>query len=463
VPLTNNADLQTGVGVNYGSTVQTTAGQQYDLREVVAENLEKVEVQSGASSVEYGDHTAGIIIVKTKSRNVPTRLKIKHNPDTQEANLMGSLGLYNTNLVYNLNYGYSERAIRIKGDEYHRISGSLKSSNLFLDEKFAVKQNLKYNRKIEEDNDDSDPYGVKAYNRDHHLTYSQQFNYQFNSVSNLYLRNYVDYKRRNSWKHKQETNSPGFQTDRLIEGSQLAIEIEPIYFSDVRTIGDEWSYGSKFKWDRKLFTGDILHRFLTGAEFQAEKNTGQGKSFDLLKPPGGRVNTRPRSFSDVPGITQFALFWEDRITGEWLFPFTLNFGFRVDSYNPTSFKIGNLFSGKDVFAADQGTFFNPRFGLKIKPFSKTQVRFSYGKSSKTPPLSLIYPEPYYLDTFHDTKITIQVPDGNGGEKDTIINWKVASTSIYDRSVPDLKGYQTTKFELSLDQQIGVLFLSQTAD
>lgn len=41
VPLSNNVDLQTGVGVNYGAKVQSSAETEYDLREIVADNLQR--------------------------------------------------------------------------------------------------------------------------------------------------------------------------------------------------------------------------------------------------------------------------------------------------------------------------------------------------------------------------------------------------------------------------------------
>ena len=67
IPQSNNANLQSGLGVGYGSSVQTTDYKQYDAREIVAENLQSVEVQSGGSSVEYGDYTQGVITAKTKT------------------------------------------------------------------------------------------------------------------------------------------------------------------------------------------------------------------------------------------------------------------------------------------------------------------------------------------------------------------------------------------------------------
>lgn len=87
---------------------------------------------------------------------------------------MGSFKRWNTDFVYNFNYGYSERNIRIKGDEFHRIVGNLKATNHFLNDRFKITQGLRFARKIEEDNDESDPNKTRAYNRDFHLTYSQR-------------------------------------------------------------------------------------------------------------------------------------------------------------------------------------------------------------------------------------------------------------------------------------------------
>lgn len=456
IPLSNNADLQIGVGVGYGTSVQTTSKTQFDLREVVADNLEKVEVIAGASSVEYGDHSQGLVIAKTKTQNVPTRLKIKNNSDTREANLMGSFFASNTNFIYNLNYGYSERNIRVTGDEYHRIAGELKTKNDFLNRNLSLLQIFRYGRKIEEDDDESDPYGTKAYNRDYNLTYSNQFDYNWNEVTNLYIRNFINFRRKNSWKRKLETPDLAIWTDRMTPGTREGIIPESAtYFSDVRTIGQEWTYGSKIRFKRKILSGSTLHRLLIGLEFQTDDNNGPGKSYDLLKPPYGKTSDRPRSYNDVPGTVQFSIFAEDRISGELMFPYTFYAGFRLDSYNPKSFVFSNLFDDKDVFASDQGTFFNPRLGLKVKILPKTQLRFSYGKSSKTPPISSVYPGPFFLDLYDLTYRIVTDTSGN----QIVENVDLVSTYKYDRTVLNLKGYQNTKYEISLDHKIGEIGLS----
>lgn len=448
-PLSNNADLQTGVGVGSGSSVQSHTSDQYDLREIVADNLEKVEVMSGASSVEYGDHSNGLILVTTKSSNVPTRFRYKNNPDTREANLNGSFSMLGTDFIYNANYGYSERDIRIEGDEFHRIAGELKALNRFSGGDLRLTQIFRYNRILQEDNDQSDPYKTKAYNRDHHFVYTNKINYQWDKKTSLYFRGFIDYNHRNSWKHKLETPDLAIWTDRMTPGTtEGIIPEEATYFSDVTTTGEEWNVGAKLRFNKRIFTGPLLHNFMVGGEFILDQNIGQGKNYDILKPPSGQNSTRPRSFDDTPAMLQMAFFAEDRISGEWILPYTIHFGLRIDTYNPRGFDFS---SGSDPFRSRQGTFFNPRVGLKLTLAPKTLFRFTFSKSSKMPPLSSITPENYFLDVLD---YTIKTLPGGG---DTTI--ALISTYLFDRTVLNLKGYQNTKFEVALDRQFGNLGLS----
>ncbi len=448
VPQSNNANLQTGVGVNYGSKVQNTAVTQIDLRQIAADNIKDVKVISGASSVEYGDQTQGLIIVRTKSFNIPTRLKLKTNPDTKEANLMGSFNLFNTALSYNLNYGYSLRDIRIKGDEYHRINASLKSQNYFSGGAGSFDQRFSYARKIENDDDPTDPYGVKAYNRDNHFSYSHILDYKINNNNDFYMRNYVNFVKRNSWKHKLETVDFAYVSTLKTDGVMEGVLINPVYYSDVTTKGNEWSFGSKIKYTHKRFFGETLHRFLTGFEYQKDMNNGPGKAFDILMPPGGRLGWRPRPFDDIPGVSQFSLFFEDRITGNYFLPYIFYLGFRLDTYNPSGVNFSGILSEGSLIESEQGTFFNPRLGIKIKATKNTQVRFNYSKTSKTPPIASIYPENYYLDSYD---YTINKADS---ALITLVN-----TKVFPRANPNLRAYQSQKYEFGIDQQIAKLGLS----
>ena len=63
-----------------GMSDQTTAGRGIDLRTVGADNIESIEVIRGIPSVEYGNLTSGVVVVKTKAGETPWELKFKADP-----------------------------------------------------------------------------------------------------------------------------------------------------------------------------------------------------------------------------------------------------------------------------------------------------------------------------------------------------------------------------------------------
>lgn len=113
IPISNNANLQFEKWTS-GITGPSNVGGGVDLRTIPADNVESIEVIRGLPSVRYGDVTAGVINVKTKTGIQPHRLKIKNNPDTREINLGGGSNLNIAGFSYNLNAAQSERDIRKK-------------------------------------------------------------------------------------------------------------------------------------------------------------------------------------------------------------------------------------------------------------------------------------------------------------------------------------------------------------
>ena len=88
-PLSNDGNLQAlspslaGSASNQsqnGMSDQTTAGKGVDLRSVSPDNVESMEVIRGIPSVEYGNLTSGVVIVKTKTGSTPWEAKFKADP-----------------------------------------------------------------------------------------------------------------------------------------------------------------------------------------------------------------------------------------------------------------------------------------------------------------------------------------------------------------------------------------------
>ncbi|MGE5500236.1 MAG: TonB-dependent receptor, partial [Syntrophothermus sp.] len=172
IPVSNNANLQ--FEMNSGAkSGMSNMGAGADLRTIPADNLNSIEVITGLPSVRYGDATEGVINIKTKIGSQPDRLKIKQNPDTEEANFGGGTSLNaNNGLSYNLNAARSERDLRLTGDEYTRLTGELVHSNKFNDMNFTMYQKLKGQRIFDEEQPKGDAWKTKNYNRTFSLGYA---------------------------------------------------------------------------------------------------------------------------------------------------------------------------------------------------------------------------------------------------------------------------------------------------
>ncbi len=433
IPISNNANLNTGTGVGYGSNVRTLAGQGVDLRIIPADNIQEVEVIAGVPSVEYGDVTSGIVKVKTRTGVEPFRLKLKNNPDTREFNFSGGFRLAShTTFNFNVNDAYSLRDLRVQGDEVNRLSLQGRFNHLLMNKKLNLTETVRFTRMFEDYSVKDDPKATTAYNHDYFWVLGQTAEYKFSHASSLYLRSYLNYTRRQSYVRKLEILDPTYVTDRMTTGTQPAFLIADRYTWAVTTTGKEYSAGVKLNYRHRLMLGNrTVHNFLLGGEFRTEGNKGEGKQFNPLYPPYGQTGKRPRSFDEIPGFNQLSIYFEDRITTKIQWPITLTLGLRGEMYNPT------VLGGSSLIKSKNGTFWNPRMGLKIKFHPNFQLRASYGISSKAPALLSIYPYPVFLDVLEY---------GVSGN-DTI---PLMTTYRYDMYNEYLKGYTQRKYEIGLD-------------
>jgi len=176
---------------------------------------------------------------------------------------------------------------------------------------------------------------------------------------------------------------------------------------------------------------------------------GQGKIYDPFNPPYGKLGYRPLSFDEVPALHTASFYLEDEIKGYWRFhPYSINLGFRYEMYNPRKIHLEGIFNEKGVVESKNGTYMNPRIRLKYEPLNDTQIRFSWGKSSKMPSMTNIYNGPVYFDVVEEN---ISPPD----------SVPLISTYVYDWDNTYLEGYQNEKTELSFDRKIGPVGLTLT--
>lgn len=424
-PVSNNANMQ------FERLSNTTTGSSnmrggVDLRTIPADNVESIEIITGLPSVKYGDVTSGVINVKTKTGEQPTRLKLKNNPDTKEANLGGGFALGENNLSYNFNYARSDRDVRLDGDEYTRITGQTVLSTSAFNNALTMNHKINAQVNFDEEEPKGDVLKTNNYNRDFSIGLSDWGKYTpVDGVSSYDYNVFVNMKRQNSKKSKL------VQSDLRILPNGDTVST---YYGSVETKGLEWTLGGRLEYNRVIFTGDIVHKILAGTDIQYNANTGDGVVFDtVFNYYGSSSGKRPYSFDNVPGQLLASLYLEDKITGHFIYDFSITAGLRYEMNRPYGLNLKGLWGDGNIVESHQGTFFNPRFNMMVYLSKDNQIRISAGTTSKTPPMSAIYPP------------------------EQVFKWRNPATGEtvflrYNTYSPELKGYREAQYEVAYDHK-----------
>lgn len=424
-PVSNNANLQFTQASDAALGI-SNMGAGIDLRTIPADNIESIEVITGLPSVKYGDFTEGIINVHTKLGPAPIRLKFKNNPEVTEGTFSGGSLLGESGFNYSLNVAHDERNIRLNGDEYYRFTGESVLSNNFFDNQ--LNNNIKINLQtvLDNENPTGDMQQIKNYNHGFVLDLSTWGNFKpTDGVSNLEYSLDVNMNRENSMK-SHLVQSPL----RIVNGDTLAS-----YVGKEETRGIAWNLNGRIEWSRIFYTGDIIHKFLIGSQPQFNANTGQGLLVDTnFEYVAFDSKQQSYNFNSTPGQLLMNIYSEDKITGHLLFDYNMVLGFRYEMYRPDKFNLSGLWGKGDLVESHQGTFFNPRFSMMVYLSQDNQLRLSAGTTSKSPPMSTLFPPAFYYNWRNPL--------------DSTVNY-----FQYNLRVPDLKGYREAQYEISFDQKI----------
>ncbi|MGE5681105.1 MAG: TonB-dependent receptor [Bacillota bacterium] len=439
VPVTNNANMQLDIGY-------TTANSGVDLRSIPAENIKEVEVIRGIPSAQYGDLADGLLIVKTKSTAEPLRAKYKYNPRINEINLSGGTKFSDWVFNTNFNLAASDRDIRVEGDGYTRFAAQLSAER--ETEEFSLK-NIFYLTRALDESKEKPGYELRDawYNRDLNLKYTGKYSRTFSSFSSLNLSLSLSYTFQDSYKQGMVSRDNIVITSRKEEGSEQGRIVFGSYLGQKWIKGDVWNLFSDFNYNFRFFTGEILNNWIAGLTWRDDFNKGDGVIFDPYYPPSVSIPTqRIRTYNELPHYNIISLYAEDRITGRLIRPFTLQLGLRYEVYRPSGFNIKGLWGQGDLIESYNGSFLNPRINFSYNLSEETQLRMSYGVTSKSPPMGMIFAQKKYFD------IVDTVAVKNPAYADS--NFSIISTYLRDQANERLKGYNQSKYEVSLDQQVG---------
>lgn len=443
--------MQLDTDLNQGGAYRVTTNAGIDLRRIPADNIQDVEVIRGIPSAKYGDLTSGAIIVNTKSGYTPYRAKYKYNPNNQEMNLGGGYQWENHDLNFNLNYARSLRNIRVEGDSYSRISGQLNLFSYFIDRKLLWSNRFAYTQTMDEqDLREGDITLTERYNRSFEGRYSGKLQYDWSEDEKFSALFSVNLNRENSYIKRLVSRDLSFIGVRMEDGVDEGYLVVD-YISKLYVKGRAWNIFGQMNYNNKHLLYGMVHKWQIGMTGRYEFNNGPGREFDPRYPPRSSANEgdRPRPYDDIPGLTQLAFYAEDEITGHLFRDYSLQLGLR---YDLLGFRGLNTNDFSNFIQSDHGNFFNPRINFVYYLGKNTQLRMGYGRTVKSPPLSMIYPNPVYFDVVDSSYIDTT---------DIYQSTAIINTHVFERNNTKLKGFTRDKYEASIDRRIGMVGLSLT--
>ena len=477
-PMSNNANLQVLQGGSSspssttGSVLPTTG---IDLRTVTTNNIESIEVIRGVAPVEYGDMTAGAIIVNAKAGFQPLSVKLNINPNVYSASLSQGfkLGKKAGNINYSADYAYSVDEPREGYDYYQRVTAKVGYTNTFG--KFYTNNSLSflytYDRGFPNPADETDKNTFYEEDFGIRFTHNGQYNANANFFKSLQYNISFNYTNRHSF-YEDLINGNGdapYSVSKVdgsvmssilggqvydVNGNQItnynpseisyprAWILPSTYTSQYDIYGKELNTFAKIKAN---FAGDwglTNHKIVIGADFKSDGNIGDGRVYDIECPParlgtGSIVETlRERSFKEIPFVNQFGAYLQET--------FSMNIAKR---------KLELVAGVRYDHVLNFGGGFSPRLNLSYELIPNTlSLNAAYGITRKAPTLYYLYPDSKYYDAInYDNSLSTTIPDDK--------KMQVITTYVMDRQIDELEMMRQDKYEVGLSANIGKMNFS----
>ena len=476
-PMSNNANLQVLKGGSSNPKSQTgslTPTTGIDLRTITTDNVESIEVIRGVAPVEYGDMTAGAIIVNGKAGFQPLTVKLNVNPNVYSVSATQgfALGQKAGNINYAADYAYSLDDPTEGYDYYQRVTAKVGYTNTFG--RFYTNNSLSflytYDRGYPNPDDENDKntfyekdYGIR-------FTHNGQWNANIGFFKSLQYNVSFNYTNRHSFYEEYITTGDAPYSTSKVDGSVLSSilnghvydkdgnqitsydpsEIDYCkawilptnYTSQYDIFGKELNTFAKIKANFAGDWGRTNHRLVIGADFKSDGNVGDGSVYDVNYPPlrssSGTIieGYRERAFKDIPFINQLGAYIQET--------FSMDIAKR---------KLDVVAGLRYDHVMNFGGGLSPRFNLSYELIPRVlSLNAAYGITRKAPTLYYLYPESKYYDALnYDNSLSTTIPDDK--------KMQVITTYVMDRKTDELEMMRQDKYEIGLSANVGKMFFS----
>lgn len=406
-PVSNDANMQSlNTSRKIGNIDFSTAvGAGTDLRQISIDNIESVEVVRGVASSEYGEMTSGAVLLKTKAGRSPLKAQLKMDPNIKSFHV-GKGYLIDSKsgaLNFDVNYTHSYDDIRTRAKSFNLFNGQIAYSNVFFKGKHPLSFNSRlniYSSKDEVNNDKNAEVEEVYRSQDKGWSLNIDGVWSLNKswITNIsYTFSTSSSKQTSYIKDFQSLSGPTPVATSINSGTYQGIYLDNGYYSNLFIEGKPFNLFAKVKASLAGKYGNVFNKFFVGFEWRTNGNDGKGRYFDMEKPyvPYANNAIRPRSFKDVPSLSQYSLFAEDKIRLSISSTFLdIQAGIRLNNLRPDG-----------LFGTDFKVTCEPRLNMKYQIlgpqnnniFKELSVSGGYGIHMKNPSIIHFFPDKAYFD------------------------------------------------------------------
>lgn len=441
--ISDNANLQSG---NSGNAFTPSVGSGVDSRQIPVNDIESVEIIRGIASAEYGDLTSGAVIVKTKVGKSPFEVSFKADPKSKQVTAGKGFDLGGKNGFFNidLEYVYASPDNRTPAISLDRFTLGAGYSSTFNRDNSPISFNAKLRGYLLTDKRTQDPDRTseeffKQDNKGINLNVFGNWMLNRSWLTSLKYTLAGSYGRQYNYEKTfiQRSQEP---TTSVTESGEFEGEFLPAEYYRIYSVeGKPVDIQAKLVANLSGKYGSVYNIAMLGLEWNTEGNLGDGKQFGEYQPASG---VRPRSFKDIPFVSVYSLFVEDKVS----IPLGRKPSLEVSA--------GARFTNIKTDAVDYDVAIDPRFNARLllvderwnkKGFQSLSFRAGWGIQHKMPTMAYLHPDPVYID---------QISCNYSNED---VNFAVLTSFVKEVNNPDLKIPASKNFEAGVDLKfLGVL-------
>jgi len=463
-PRSSNANMQYVDGAWDTQTTYrdfTNAG--VDMRTISTDDIDNIEIVRGIPSVEYGDLTSGLVKINRRKGGNDISARLKADMSSKLFYVAKGFEWKERKLSLNLSVDYldSKSDPRNLLETYKRVTISSRLNKRWekKQRQYAAGLNLDYGGSFDDDKIDPElNYGGVDNYKSSYNRYAVDLSFDMTnknlksileSYSALVALSYEKDLTERTRLVQLDRETPAATT--LTEGESWATLITPYTYTATHKVdGRPLNAYAKVNSVLRFPIKGVSNKLKVGADWQLDKNLGDGQVFDPLNPLYPGISARQRRYKDIPSEQSLSGYLEERIN-------TKIGGSKLEI--EAGVRASTMLNLDSRYAMHGKWYLDPRVNLgwtfpAIRLGKKDLIIMlagGFGEHTKFPTIDQLYPEKTYID----------LVEMNYWHQNKAYRGMYLQTYVVDPTNWDLQAARNRKWEVRADISIAGNRLSVT--